>query len=158
MRRPTTLREADAFSGAVIAVFGAFALVQSLQLSFYIEGIPGPGFFPALVAIALICLGAWLVVTRLRTARDSADGFEMPSRQQATRSLSLWAAIFAAALLVGPLGFLLAMFLLVGVILFVLEGRRGLGPVLTTILIPLLSWLLFAELLQVPLPTGPFGF
>jgi len=157
MRRQATLREADAFSGAIIAVFGVFVLLQSLQLSFYIEGIPGPGFFPALVAIALIVLGVWLIVTRLRTARDTADGFELPSRQQATRSLTLWGTVLAAALLVGPLGFPLAMLLLVGTILFVLEGRRGLGAILTTILIPILSWLLFAELLQVPLPVGPFG-
>lgn len=157
MRRHVTLREADAFSGAVIAVFGAFVLVQSLQLSFYLEGVPGPGFFPALVAIALIGLGAWLVVTRWRATRDPADGFKLPSRQQATRSLGLWVTILAAALLVAPLGFPLAMFLLVAVILFVLEGRRGLGPILATILIPVLSWLLFAELLQVPLPAGPFG-
>ena len=157
MRQQVTLREADVFSGAVIAVFGVFVLLQSLQLSFYIEGIPGPGFFPALVSIALIALGGWLVVTRLRAARDAADGFELPSRQQASRSLSLWATILAAALLVGPLGFPIAMFLLVGVILFVIEGRRGVGAVLTTILIPVLSWLLFAGLLQVPLPAGPFG-
>jgi putative tricarboxylic transport membrane protein len=157
MRLPTTFREADAVSGVIIAVLGALVLVQSLQLSFYIEGIPGPGFFPALVAIALIGLGAWLVITRLRAARDADDGFELPSRHQATRSLSLWGVVLAAALLVSPLGFPLAMLLLVGVVLFVIEGRRGLGPVLTTILIPLLAWLVFAELLQVPLPAGPFG-
>jgi putative tricarboxylic transport membrane protein len=157
MRRQATLREADALSGAVIAIFGVFVLLQSLQLSFYIEGIPGPGFFPALVAMALIVLGAWLIVTRLRAARDTGDGFELPSRRQATRSLTLWGTVLAAALLVGPLGFPLAMLLLVGTILFVLERRRGLGAILTTVLIPILAWLLFAELLQVPLPVGPFG-
>ena len=157
MRRQATLREADVFSGAVIALFGVFMFFQSLQLSFFIEEVPGPGFFPALVAIALVLLGLWLVATRLRAARDTADGFKLPSRRQATRSLSLWATVLVGALLVGPLGFLLAMFVLVGVILFVLEGRRGLGAVLTTVLIPILSWLLFAQLLQVPLPAGPFG-
>ena len=157
MKRPTTLRETDVFTGAVIALFGVFMLFQSLQLSFYIEEIPGPGFFPALLAITLIALGAWMVVTRLRVARDTADGFRLPSRQEARRALSLWGVVMAAALLVGPLGFPLAMLLLVGVVLFVIEGRRGLGAVLTTITIPLLSWLLFAELLQVPLPAGPFG-
>jgi putative tricarboxylic transport membrane protein len=157
MRRPTSFKEADTLSGAILVIFGVFMLFQSLQLSFYIEGIPGPGFFPALLAIALVGLGGWLVVTRLLAARDSEDEFQMPSRRQAGRSLSLWVVVLAAALLVGPLGFPLAMLLLVGVILFVIEGRRGLGSVLTTILIPLLSWLLFAELLQVPLPAGPFG-
>lgn len=157
MKQQVTLREADVVSGVVIAVVGVFVLFQSLQLSFYIESVPGPGFFPALLSIALIVLGAWLVVTRLRSRRDTADGFRLPSRQQATRSLSLWAAVLAGALLVGPLGFLTAMVLLVAAILFLIEGRRGLGPVLTTILIPVLAWLLFAQLLQVPLPAGPFG-
>ena len=57
----------------------------------------------------------------------------------------------------GRQGFPLAMGLTVAAILFGIEGRRGLGAVLTTILIPLLTWLLFGVLLQVPLPTGPFG-
>jgi putative tricarboxylic transport membrane protein len=158
MRRPTSLREVDALSGAVLAVFGAFMLFHSLRMSFYSDGVPGPGFFPALLAVALIMLGASLVVTRLRTPRDAADRLRLPSRQQASRSLSLWAVALAAALLVDPLGFPLAMFFLVAVVLFVIEGRRGLGSVLTSIMIPLLAWLLFAELLLVPLPTGPFGF
>lgn len=157
MRLPTTLRETDLLSGAIIAVFGVFMLVQSLQLSFYIEEIPGPGFFPALLAILLIALGGWLVVTRLLHAPNHDDGFETPSRRQGTRALSLWVVVLAAALLVGPLGFPIAMFLLVGVILFVIEGRRGLAAVLTTVLLPVLSWLLFGELLQVPLPVVPFG-
>ena len=102
-------------------------------------------------------LGGWLVLTRVISGPDTSEGFEMPNRRQAARSLSLWVLVLAGALLVSPLGFPLAMLLLVGVILFVLEGRRGIGAVLTTILIPLLSWLLFAELLQVPRPAGPFG-
>lgn len=159
MRRPTTLRETDVFLGAILAVFGVFVLVQSLQMSFFIGNAPGPGFFPVLLAIALIVLGGCLVVTRLRAPGDTVDDdFELPTRQQAKRSLSLWVAVLAAALLVGPLGFLLTMFLLVAVILFVIEGRRGLGSVLTTITVPVLAWLLFGELLQVRLPAGPFGF
>jgi putative tricarboxylic transport membrane protein len=157
MRRPTTMRGVDALSGVVLAIFGVFMLYQSLQMSFYADNVPGPGFFPALLAVALIVLGATLVVTRLRTPHDTADRLRLPSRQQASRSLSLWVAALAAALLVEPLGFPLAMFLLVAVILFVIEGRRGIGSAVTAVMIPLLAWLLFAELLLVPLPAGPFG-
>ncbi len=157
MRSPTTFREADAICGAVIAAAGVLVLVQSLQMTFYTDGVPGPGFFPALVAVALIVLGAACTVTRLRTAHDAAERFRLPSRQQAGRSLSLWVAILAATLLIEPLGFPLAMLLLVAVILLVIEGRRGLGSVVTVIAIPVLAWLIFAELLQVPLPAGPFG-
>jgi putative tricarboxylic transport membrane protein len=158
MRRPTTIREVDALSGAIVATLGLFMLYQSMQMSFYADGVPGPGFFPALLAAALIVLGASLVVTRLRKPQDAADRHQLPNRRQASRALSLWITALAATLLVDPLGFPLAMFLLVALILFVIEGRRGLGAIATAILIPLLAWLLFAELLLVPLPAGPlFG-
>ncbi|MPZ60509.1 MAG: hypothetical protein GEU93_04270 [Propionibacteriales bacterium] len=157
MRWVATFREADAVSGGILAVFGVFVLFQSLQLRFYIEGVPGPGFFPALLGIALMVTGVALVVTRLRTPRGTAEEFRLPGRHEAMRSLGLWVAVMAAALLVGSLGFLLTMFLLVAVILFVIERRRGLSSVITAIAVPLLVWLLFAELLQVRLPAGPFG-
>lgn len=157
MRAPTTFREADAVLGAVVAVLGVFVLVQSLQLTFYAESVPGPGFFPTLLAIALIVLGASLALSRLLNPGDGAEEFRLPSRRQAVRSLRLWVALLAAALLLGTLGFLLTTFLLVAVIVFLFERRRGIGAVLTTVLIPLLAWLLFAQLLQVRLPAGPFG-
>ncbi|MGH8869917.1 MAG: tripartite tricarboxylate transporter TctB family protein [Actinomycetes bacterium] len=156
MRR-VTFREIDIACGALLAVLGGVVLVQSRQLDFYLEGIPGPGFFPSILAVVLTGLGVVLVVTRVRAPRESAREFPLPSRPQATRSLALWAAVLGATLLAGVLGFPLAMLLLVAVILFVIEGRRGIGAVATTIAIPLLAWLLFASLLQVPLPTGPFG-
>lgn len=157
LRERATLRDVDAVSGVVLVGFGAFVLQQSLQLSFELQGLPGPGFFPALLAGALVVLGAVLVLRRWWGPAVVAEDFALPSRQQVGRSLSLWLALMASALLVGPLGFPLAMLLLVATIMFVIERRRGLGAVLTIILVPLLAWLLFGELLQVPLPMGPFG-
>lgn len=157
VKSPTTFREADAVLGVIVAVIGVIVLVQSLQMSFYSEGVPGPGFFPALLSGALIVLGVACTVTRLLGAHDTADRFELPSQGQARRSLSLWGAVLVATLFIEALGFPLAMLLLVAVILLVIEGRRGLGSVVTIIAIPVLAWLLFAELLQVPLPAGPFG-
>lgn len=156
-RGPVTLRHVDAASGALLVCLGAFVLVQSRQLTFYDEGVPGAGFFPALLAVVLVVLGGALCLRRWWGPVVTAEEFRLPSRHQAQRSLSLWAVVLVGALLVGPAGFPVAMGLLVAAILFGIEGRRGLGAILTTILIPLLSWLIFAQLLQVPLPTGPFG-
>jgi len=156
-RRPFTLRDVDALSGVAVLAAGLFVLVQSLQLSFYLAGIPGPGFFPAILAVSLVLLGGSLLLRRWWDGPDVDEASPLPSRQQAGRSLLLWLVVLAGALLVGPLGFLAAMLLLVAVIVFGIEGRRGIGAVVTTVLIPLLAWLVFAQLLQVPLPAGPFG-
>ncbi|MGH2735411.1 MAG: tripartite tricarboxylate transporter TctB family protein [Actinomycetota bacterium] len=152
-----TSREVDIVAGVIFVALGGFVLMQSLQLDFYIEGVPGPGFFPALLAIAMSVSGALLVVTRSRAGGEAAEEFKLPSRWQAKRSLGLWIAVLASSLLVGVVGFLAAMFLLVAVILLVIEGRRGIVTIVTIVATPLLAYLLFASLLQVPLPAGVFG-
>ncbi|MGH3344327.1 MAG: tripartite tricarboxylate transporter TctB family protein [Carbonactinosporaceae bacterium] len=156
MRRPTS-REVDLASGAGCTALGVFVLLQSVQLDLYVEGVPGPGFFPALLAIAMALSGALLVVSRVRAAGADGDECRLPTRRQATRSLSLWVAVLLAALLVDVVGFPVAMALLVATILVGIEGRRGIGTLVTIVAIPLGAWLLFALLLQVPLPSGVFG-
>ncbi|MQA06667.1 MAG: hypothetical protein GEV07_29520 [Streptosporangiales bacterium] len=157
MNRVTTLRRVDMISGAVLVVFGIFVIAQSLQLDFYIDDTPGPGFFPFLLGTALALSGAILTATRLIRPKIGNEDLKLPSRPDAARSLGLWVSVFLASLLIGWLGFAVTALLLVAVILFVIERRRGWVPVVVTITIPALTWLLFGWLLQVQLPTGLFG-
>jgi putative tricarboxylic transport membrane protein len=150
-------REVDIVTGAIFAVLGVYILYLSLRLEFYSEGVPGPGFFPSVLAIALIVSGALLIVTRLRTSREEAGHFDAPSRSQTRRSLGLWGIILVTTLLIEVVGFVVAMLLMVAAILLGLEGRRGISTIVTVVVTPLLAYLLFGWLLQVPLPTGVFG-
>jgi putative tricarboxylic transport membrane protein len=156
MRRPTQ-RHVDIAAGILFTLVGIFVLFHSLQLAFYIEDVPGPGFFPTLLALALFVCGAALALSRARNSEDDAAEFELPTKWQAKRSLGLWVAVLVASILVGIVGFLVAMFFLVAVLLFGIEGRRGIGAIVTIIATPLLAYLLFASLLRVPLPAGVFG-
>ena len=155
MRRPTR-RHVDIAAGALFALVGIFVLFHSLQLAFYVEDVPGPGFFPTLLALALTACGAALALARARGSEEDAE-FELPTKWQAKRSLGLWVAVLVASILVGIVGFLVAMFFLVAVVLLGIEGRRGIGAIVTIIATPLLAYLLFASLLRVPLPAGVFG-
>jgi putative tricarboxylic transport membrane protein len=152
-----SLREVDIGAGALFAVFGLYVLVLSLRLDFYDDGVPGPGFFPAVLAIALVLCGILLILLRWRGSREDAGRFDLPSRSQAKRSLGLWVLVLAAALLIEVVGFVVSMFLLVAAILFGIEGRRDIPTIITVIATPLLAYLLFGWLLQVRLPTGVFG-
>jgi putative tricarboxylic transport membrane protein len=151
-----TMRKVDMGIGVVFALFVAFSLSRALQLSFYLEGVPGPGFFPSMLAIILTVGGLSLIVSRMRKPDSESEDFDLPSSFQARRSLGLWIALIASVALVEFIGFILAMVLLVAIVLLGIERRRGLATFATIILIPLLVYLLFASLLQVPLPTG-FG-
>lgn len=178
MRTPTP-REVDVLSGSLLVVLGIFVTIQGLGLGFYRGDVPGPGFFPTVLAVLLAVAGLTLVLTRLRAGKaaeeeaaeaqtgegdtgdgDTAEGdtSETPgARRPYARPLALWGVVFVASLLVGVIGFPIAMLGLTAVVLFVIERRRGIGAIATTLAIPLLTWLLFAGLLQVQLPTGLFG-
>jgi putative tricarboxylic transport membrane protein len=151
-----TARRVDVIAGSIFVAVGVFVLFQSLKLSFYIDEVPGPGFFPTVLAVALMICGGLLILMTL-TGSSKGEEFELPTRGQAQRSLGLWLAILAASILVGVIGFLAAMFLLVAVILLGIEGRRTFGTIAAIILTPMLAYLLFGVLLRVPLPSGPFG-
>jgi putative tricarboxylic transport membrane protein len=156
MRR-LTFRKVDIVAGSIFTLAGLFVLYHSLQLAFYVEDVPGPGFFPTILAMALSTCGAALALSRARASEGDVEEFELPSRWQAKRSLGLWVTVLVASVLVGIVGFLAAMFLLVAVILLGIERRRGLGTIITVIATPLLAYLLFGTLLRVPLPAGVFG-
>jgi putative tricarboxylic transport membrane protein len=155
--RRLTFRQVDVIAGSIVTLVGFLVLYHSLQLAFYVEDVPGPGFFPTLLAVALSACGAALAASSARASEDDAEEFVLPSSWQARRSLGLWVAVLVASILVEIIGFLAAMFLLVALILLGIERRRGIGTIITIIATPVLAYLLFGALLRVPLPTGVFG-
>jgi putative tricarboxylic transport membrane protein len=150
-------RRIDVGLGAIIVALGIFVLLQSLPLDFYLDGIPGPGFFPTLVAGAMAITGGLLCLSGLFGNKDTSEDFDPPTRSQAKRSMSIWIALIASVLLVPIAGFVIAMVALVGILIFGLEGKRDLKGLVAVIAIPGLVYLLFVMLLQVRLPTGMFG-
>ncbi|MGH2778361.1 MAG: tripartite tricarboxylate transporter TctB family protein [Actinomycetota bacterium] len=153
----TKAQQIDVGVGAIVVALGIFVLLQSQELDFYLEGIPGPGFFPSLLAGALAVAGGLLCLAGFIGSKDTSEDLELATRAQAKRSLGVWVALLGSVLLVSVAGFLIAMLVLVGVLIFGLEGKRNLRGLAAVILIPLSAHLLFAELLQVQLPTGVFG-
>jgi putative tricarboxylic transport membrane protein len=151
------MRKVDIGVGIVCVVAGLFMLFQSLGLDFTIEDTPGPGFFPSILAVGLMLVGATLAVTSAMSS-TGAGFLEVPERSKVQRSLGLWILLLASVLLVTVVGFTIAMLVLVAALIFGLEGKRNLAGVATIIIIPLSVYLLFGLLLQVRFPTGVFGF
>lgn len=151
------VRTVNVVSGIIFLVLSGLVLVESLGLQFYAEGVPGPGFFPTLLAISLALGGAVLIVMSLVKPAEELGQFERPTPVQAQRSLGVWLALLIAIFAVQFVGFVLAMFLLVAALMLFIERRRSIGSIVTIVLTPLLAYLLFGALLQVRLPTGLFG-
>jgi putative tricarboxylic transport membrane protein len=159
------VRIAQVVLGVVVAALGGFAVFAAAGLDMFGEhGVPGPGFFPELLAGALVVLGVLLAVVSVVRIRRETGGIGIAGVQTApaedfdlrtmVRAGRVWIGFAASVPLLVLVGFVPAMALLVAYLLFAVERLRGLRPLAAVILIPVLIYLVFAYLLAVDLPLG----
>lgn len=164
---PRAHNRTDLVLGAVLLAFGLVVALAAAQLKVGSTTDPlGPRGFPLLLGIGFVGAGIGLLVTTVVPSRAPADGVERLLQEEddeqddgpANRPrLVLGAAGVLAYVLVLPYGgFLLttAVFL-AGMIR--LQGGAAPRAFLAMVLgFPTAVWLLFAVILNVPLPSGVF--
>jgi hypothetical protein len=148
--------------GLVIAVLGAWLLLKSrTELAFRgPNGEPGPGYLPVLLTLCLIALGlaltaVWLWGPKARSGEAPTLSLQ-PGRMG--RALLAWLALVVCALLIEPLGFLLAGEVLVLLVIIVIERIRSIPVIITLLLLPPAMYFLFDTLLEVQLPGGTLWY
>src|SRR5204862_6089518 len=108
-------------AAAVLLVFGVIALEEASRLRFGSLARPGPGFFPVVLAAAFSLVCAALLLGPVR-ARD-ADAPPLP-RLGWPKVVATMAALFIYALVLEPVGFVAATFVLLRFFCRALERQR----------------------------------
>ena len=148
--------------GAAISlfVFGAITAALSLQLPLGAPRMPGSGFFPLVLGLALMALaaghGVQLYLARPKVAAPQAPTAPTaPEGDGATRRVALFVAgVIAAVALLQPLGYALSSFLLMLVLLQILGIRRWYALLSIALLSAAASYVVFVHWLKIPLPSG----
>lgn len=141
-------------AAAVLAV-GVAAVASALNLGYWDRG-PGPGFFPLWTGVLLIGLAlAWAVQTYLRKALPRQDRPPAGSRRQVLLVVVGFAAV---VVLLDVIGYQLTMFLFVLYLLLVVCRRRLLESLTFAVVGGVGVYALFANVLQVYLPTASLSF
>jgi tripartite tricarboxylate transporter TctB family protein len=163
MRREAQLtRRVHVILGLVVAALAAWLLYRSrTELAFRgPNNEPGPGYLPVLLTLCLIGLG--LVLSAVWLFGPSARKGEAPTLslqpRQMARALLVWLALVVCAVLIEPLGFLLAGEVLVLLVIVVIERIRSIPLIVTLLLLPPAMYLLFDTLLEVQLPGGTLWY
>lgn len=146
--RGARIISAERILGALLIVLAALVLwsAQSLVVPFAADPL-GPKGFPSAVAAILAVCGLLILLER-------GPAFAWPERRAAP--FLLIAVMLAYALLMEPLGFLLATAgLALGVAL--LFGARAWLALVTGVVTSAALWALFDRLLDLPLPKGFLG-
>jgi hypothetical protein len=158
------MRRLDFYTGLVTAAVGAAATWDARDLSMFGDhNVPGPGFFPKILAGLLIVLGLLLagIAVREKPEEPELDGVEADggqpgaTRRAMLRPIAVLVVFGVIAPLVAIIGYIPAMVLLVLVILYGIERRRDFRSLLAAVLIPVATYVLFAHFFAIPLPSGP---
>lgn len=139
----------------VVAAAGAY-LTQALALPYGTAARPGAGFFPTFVAIFACAVGVMMTVRAfLTTAPAGAPREAGPDRAARGRALSTIGVLGAFCLLLPWIGYPLAAF---GFVTVLLQRLGGVGRTAAIIgaLTAAVSYYVFGVLLDVPLPRGPW--
>ena len=138
---------------AVIWLWLAFAYIPGARS----EAEPGPRAFPVLLGAVLLGLGAVMTVSAFLALRRPGARTELPavSRHEALIVAGTFALLTLYAFLLEKAGFVISTLVVVVLAMRVLVRRQPWGLTLamaggTT----LICWLLFAVLLEAPLPRG----
>jgi tripartite tricarboxylate transporter TctB family protein len=149
---------AQAGLGVVAAAFGVIALIDASGLDMFgKKGVPGPGFFPISLSVAIIGLGLLLTVVSvlrgLRHGRGPADQMH-GLRAELLRAAGVWLGFLIGVALMPLIGFVPANIVLIAYLVFGVERIRGIKAVLVIIAVPLVAYALFVFVLGVELPTS----
>jgi putative tricarboxylic transport membrane protein len=159
----------QAVAFGVLALVGAAVFVTSFGYGILGEGgRVGPGLLPMVTGLLLLLLCSGQLLVRLRRLRTGGDGpppadgtgVDVFGRTEAQRVRQLWTVVVAVpvtVLLIPLLGFLPALGLLILFISAVVERRSPLVALLVAALAVSGGYGVFAEFLDVPLPTGALG-
>ena len=139
----------------VLLVAAGAYLILSLQLPFGAAARPGAGFYPVIVAVFALVVALGATASAFRSAPGAAAAavdLDAAARRRVVISV---AALVAFCLALPWVGYPAAAFAFVTIVLRYLGGRWT-TALLTGALSAAGSYGLFAVLLDVPLPRGPW--
>jgi hypothetical protein len=135
--------------GLAAVLGGILLFITGWRLDVGTPKLPGPGFFPLLIACAMAGLGIWLLLRpglEERAPRAGSSGW-------GPLSVALL-SVLAYALALKELGYLLSTFALLAIQLRWVERQSWRTSLITSVLAAASSLILFRVALKVPLPVG----
>ena len=143
----------DRVSASVLLVFALLVIWETRQLPLGTFRQPGPAFIPILLALLLLSLAVFLVLTSGRAPLLSSINWT-----EWRHALAILAASLFSVLAIERLGYRLTVVLVLVFLLKLVEQRGWILSVSYAVALSFGSFFLFYTLLRVPLPEGPLGF
>ena len=151
------MHKAEVIAGGLVIALGVALLVGAMRFPFFLDGVPGPGFLPLLIAFGVCGSGIVLMTGSIRgTIRTENPHWAAAAGWR--RVAYMLCAMTVAFLLLDVLGFLIVTTLFMAAMIYAL-GEHSWRMLAT---VPVLSafalYVVFAVWPRVPLPKGIITF
>ncbi len=140
-------------SALIIFLLGACIFWTGRHLSFGSLSEPGPGFFPDLLAGAMIILSLSLILQKAGKGPEE----QVSSRKSYMRVIVTLAALFGYFFFIESLGFVITSFLLMSCLFIGFGSHTWYKALVGALLCTGMAYALFQLLLKSQLPVGVFG-
>ena len=152
-REPRAGLRNDQISGLLLLLLALFIAWENRAYPVGTLTEPGPGYLPLALAIFLGATGLLIAVFGGKSLAFSETRWP-----ELARAVLILVACGVGANALERLGYRLTMVALLIFFLGVVERRNWIAAVVVAIGFSLISYLVFATWLRVPLPVGPWGF
>ena len=142
----------DRFGGGVLTALALFTLWEDRKLPLGNLASPGPAYVPMLLALLLLGFSILIIVFGGRTGRLADAGWS-----EWRHAVAILGVCVFMALALERLGYRITIFAALALLLGILERRSLVTTALFSVAFSAASFHLFAVLLRVPLPRGPWG-
>ena len=150
------MKRANLVAAIGLLLLVGFVVFESRQLSFGTFRVPHTGFFPKILVGLLLLLSLSCLVQTLRATETERPADKIPTEGWIRIGATL-TTLVGFALVLEWLGFLLSTFLLMVLLLRAIEAPKWSKVIIVALATAVVSYILFAWLLGVPLPAGVLG-
>ena len=152
------MKKGDTIFAIISMGLSLWLILESLQFDYLSDFGPGPGFEPFWLGVMLALLSIALLINTLRKKDNTEDDKpRLPGWKSLGRLGVIMLIMADLALCMNTLGFILAVFIFVALILYILEKVSILKSVFYGIMFSGFIFLLFRYWMNIDLPKGFVG-
>lgn len=139
------------FGFTVLLLLIPFGVIEPKKVQY---AALSPSHYPRLIAIVLTFLGAAVAIRALVTERGSTPPASDQRKDASRRLLLTFILLGLYAILLEPLGFIIASALALGCLLWLAGERRSWLIIGLAFIVPFCLYIFFVEIARIPIPAG----